>query len=179
MICWNADCDASGDGPIAWPGGLWTMFFGEGDRPRFGSGRTGRRIARPQARPPIGPWKRCSARSDSLRRKTCARGFSVPSNSSSAVCSALEQCQPPPSTLLLADWATRMGQDLFYPPNVGGWPEGRSWLSFAGVIARANFAAALVEGRLWNSDYQPDLRRARAAIARPPVWINPSSGLPN
>ncbi len=29
---------------------------------------------------------------------------------------------PPPSTLLLAEWIGRMGQDLFYPPNVFGWP---------------------------------------------------------
>ena len=72
---------------------------------------------------------------------------------------ALEQCQPPPSTLLLAEWTTRMGQDLFYPPNVGGWPEGRSWLSSRAVIARANFASSLVEGSLWNSNHKPDLRR--------------------
>src|SRR5262249_20209243 len=31
---------------------------------------------------------------------------------------ALEQLDPPPSTLLLADWITRIGHDLFYPPNV-------------------------------------------------------------
>ena len=72
---------------------------------------------------------------------------------------ALEQCQPPPSTVLLAEWTTRMGQDLFYPPNVGGWPEGRSWLSSRAVIARANFASALVEGGLWNSGRKPDVRR--------------------
>jgi hypothetical protein len=41
-----------------------------------------------------------------------------------------------------------MGQDLFYPPNVGGWSGGRDWLSGRYVIARANFAAALVEGKL-------------------------------
>jgi uncharacterized protein (DUF1800 family) len=60
---------------------------------------------------------------------------------------ALECLAPPPSTLLLAGWAARIGQDLFYPPNVGGWPGGRSWLSSRGLIARANFATALVEGR--------------------------------
>jgi uncharacterized protein (DUF1800 family) len=72
---------------------------------------------------------------------------------------SLELCQPPPSTVLLGEWATRMGQDLFYPPNVGGWPEGRSWLSSRGVVARANFAAALVDGGLWNSGHKPDVRR--------------------
>ncbi len=61
---------------------------------------------------------------------------------------ALEQFNPPPSTLLLAEWTGRIGQALFFPPNVGGWPGGRSWLSGRTVIARANFAAALVEGRL-------------------------------
>ena len=55
---------------------------------------------------------------------------------------------PPPSTLLLAEWTARMGQPLFEPPNVGGWPGGRSWLSGRGVVARANFGAAAVEGRL-------------------------------
>jgi len=63
---------------------------------------------------------------------------------------ALDLLEPPPSTLLLAEWASRMGQDLFYPPNVGGWNEGRSWLASRGLVARANFAAALAEGRLWN-----------------------------
>lgn len=62
----------------------------------------------------------------------------------------LELNSAPPSTLLLADWTGRMGQELFYPPNVGGWREGRAWLSSRTIIARANFAAALVAGRLWN-----------------------------
>jgi uncharacterized protein (DUF1800 family) len=72
---------------------------------------------------------------------------------------ALELCQPPPSTVLLAEWTSRMGQDLFYPPNVGGWAEGRSWLGSRAVIARANFASALVAGGLWNPDHKPDFMR--------------------
>ena len=60
---------------------------------------------------------------------------------------AFELLDPPPSTLVLADWAARLGQDLFYPPNVGGWPGGRSWLSTRTIVGRANYAAALVEGR--------------------------------
>ena len=59
----------------------------------------------------------------------------------------LELLDPPPSTLVMADWASRLGQDLFYPPNVGGWPGGRAWLTTRSVIGRANYAAALVEGR--------------------------------
>jgi uncharacterized protein (DUF1800 family) len=59
---------------------------------------------------------------------------------------ALELFDPPSSTLVLAEWTTRLGQDLFYPPNVGGWPGGRSWLTTRSVLGRARFALALVEG---------------------------------
>jgi uncharacterized protein (DUF1800 family) len=59
---------------------------------------------------------------------------------------ALELFDPPSSTLVLAEWAARLGQDLFYPPNVGGWPGGRTWLTTRSVIGRANCAVALVEG---------------------------------
>jgi uncharacterized protein (DUF1800 family) len=59
---------------------------------------------------------------------------------------AFELFDPPPSTLVLAEWITRLGQELFYPPNVGGWPGGRSWLSARALVSRTNFAAALVDG---------------------------------
>jgi uncharacterized protein (DUF1800 family) len=59
---------------------------------------------------------------------------------------ALGLFDPAPSTLALADWSARMGQDLFEPPNVGGWPGGRFWVTSRAFVAHANFAAALVEG---------------------------------
>jgi len=61
---------------------------------------------------------------------------------------ALELFAPSPSTVFLADWSARLGQDLFAPPNVGGWPGGRVWVSAQASIARANYAAVLVGGRL-------------------------------
>ncbi len=61
---------------------------------------------------------------------------------------ALELDDPPPSTVALAEEIALQGQDLFYPPNVGGWPGGRSWLEPRALVRRANFAAALVGGRL-------------------------------
>ncbi len=60
----------------------------------------------------------------------------------------LELDDPPPSTVALAEQIALQGQDLFYPPNVGGWPGGRSWLEPRALIRRANFAAALVAGRI-------------------------------
>jgi uncharacterized protein (DUF1800 family) len=62
---------------------------------------------------------------------------------------ALECFDPPPSSLVLGEWCSRLGQDLFYPPNVGGWTGGRDWLTTQAIIGRANYAAALVEGQLW------------------------------
>ncbi len=59
---------------------------------------------------------------------------------------ALELFDPAPSTLAMADWSARSGQDVFDPPNVGGWPVGRKWVHSRSLIARANYAAALVSG---------------------------------
>jgi uncharacterized protein (DUF1800 family) len=75
---------------------------------------------------------------------------------------ALECADPPPSTLVLAEWVTRIGQDLFYPPNVGGWGEGRAWLSSQAFVARANFAQALVSGQLARPAVPPDLAQLAA-----------------
>jgi uncharacterized protein (DUF1800 family) len=66
------------------------------------------------------------------------------------VARALECFEPTPSSLVLGEWAGRLGQELFYPPNVGGWPGGREWLTTRGIIGRANYAAALVGGQLWS-----------------------------
>jgi uncharacterized protein (DUF1800 family) len=37
-----------------------------------------------------------------------------------------------------------MGQVLFDPPNVGGWPENESWISSSSVVARVNFVNAVL-----------------------------------
>ncbi len=62
----------------------------------------------------------------------------------------LELNESPPSSMISAQWVERMGQNLFYPPNVGGWNEGRAWLGSRAIIARANFASALAQGELWH-----------------------------
>jgi uncharacterized protein (DUF1800 family) len=59
---------------------------------------------------------------------------------------ALELFDPPPNTLVLSEFAANIGQDLFHPPNVGGWPGGRSWITTRSAIGRHNFALALVGG---------------------------------
>jgi uncharacterized protein (DUF1800 family) len=38
----------------------------------------------------------------------------------------------------------QMGQVLFYPPNVAGWPGGTNWVTSQTIISRENFIAGLV-----------------------------------
>ena len=51
-----------------------------------------------------------------------------------------------------------MGLDLFYPPNVAGWPGSRTWLTTRTVIARANYAAAVVSGEVYRPTDIPNLQ---------------------
>jgi uncharacterized protein (DUF1800 family) len=64
---------------------------------------------------------------------------------------------PVPGTIVLAEWIKRLGQELFYPPNVGGWSGGRQWLSSRGLIARANFAMSLFSGGEPGQKLAPDV----------------------
>jgi uncharacterized protein (DUF1800 family) len=44
----------------------------------------------------------------------------------------------------------QMGQILFYPPNVAGWPGGANWLTSQTVIARENFVAGLMNSPMMD-----------------------------
>ena len=63
----------------------------------------------------------------------------------------------------LVKWLAAIGQSLFAPPNVKGWPGGRSWLNTSTVLARDNFATALALGTLW-SDQQSGPATATASV---------------
>lgn len=41
----------------------------------------------------------------------------------------------------------KMGQELFNPPNVGGWPSGRGWISTSSLLERFNFTNRLITAR--------------------------------
>ncbi len=51
----------------------------------------------------------------------------------------------------LVKWLGTMGQALFAPPNVKGWPGGRVWLNTSTVLERDNFASVLASGALWRT----------------------------
>jgi uncharacterized protein (DUF1800 family) len=62
--------------------------------------------------------------------------------------------RPLPQQVLVGPLSA-MGQPLFAPPNVKGWPGGATWLNTHTVLERSNFAAALAMGTLWT-DYSPE-----------------------
>ncbi len=43
--------------------------------------------------------------------------------------------------------ARTMGQELFNPPNVGGWTSGLGWISPGGILNRANYANKIATAR--------------------------------
>lgn len=53
---------------------------------------------------------------------------------------ACERFDPAPDFVELDGWLTRMGQRLFYPRSVAGWPDGLNWLRGPTLLARAEFA---------------------------------------
>ena len=58
-----------------------------------------------------------------------------------------------------------LGQPLFAPPNVKGWPGGKAWLNTATLLARANFAESLAMGTLWATrPPEPTTRAPASAI---------------
>jgi uncharacterized protein (DUF1800 family) len=62
-----------------------------------------------------------------------------------------------------------MGQPLFAPPNVRGWPGGKTWLNSATILARQNFAQVMT-GSEGNQQQPP---AAVAAPSAPPLVTPP------
>ncbi len=51
-----------------------------------------------------------------------------------------------PATLVTSQLLSRLGQDLFAPPNVKGWDGGLAWITTNNLLNRYNEAALLVQG---------------------------------
>lgn len=53
---------------------------------------------------------------------------------------------PVPEKAVLVDALRLMGQDLFFPPDVNGWPGGAAWINSNMLLVRYNFANYLLNG---------------------------------
>jgi uncharacterized protein (DUF1800 family) len=60
-----------------------------------------------------------------------------------------------------------MGQALYEPPNVGGWPLGAGWFSTSTMLARSNFAATLASSQksFLAVDLQPEASSPQGLMA--------------
>jgi uncharacterized protein (DUF1800 family) len=56
----------------------------------------------------------------------------------------LRALHAPQLSRLVVQSAQGMGQVLFDPPDVGGWPNNEAWISSNNVVARVNFVAAVL-----------------------------------
>ncbi len=74
-----------------------------------------------------------------------ARWAKIKSPTEFAVMTIRELQAPMSAVGRLGDMLNQMGQDLFYPPNVRGWLEGRNWINTRTLLARVNFASTLAE----------------------------------
>jgi hypothetical protein len=76
----------------------------------------------------------------------------------------------------LANRMAAMGQELFTPPNVKGWPHGKSWLNTSTVLARNNFAQQVASGRISEEVY--DVAGAFIGAAAVPAPVAPGGEPP-
>jgi uncharacterized protein (DUF1800 family) len=75
----------------------------------------------------------------------------------------------------LVHWIDAMGQVLFAPPNVKGWPGGQTWLNTSTVLERNNFAEALAMGTLWGNPLpEPTVMGAAASSNPAKTKVQPS-----
>ena len=64
-------------------------------------------------------------------------------------------------------WMSQMGQNIYDPPNVGGWPSNMGWLGAGGVLARYNTGVSFADRHV-NSAVLPGQTRLRATT--PQGW---------
>jgi len=82
---------------------------------------------------------------------------------------ALEVMRPTVAAEALGEACVRMGQSLYAPPSVAGWDGGPAWINSTALIARTNFALALLSkaDKEFGGRCHPDRLAARAGNRKP------------
>ena len=60
---------------------------------------------------------------------------------------AAQALRSPDASRLIATAGSGLGQSLFDPPDVSGWPNNEAWISSNTVVERVNYATSLLGGR--------------------------------
>ena len=64
-----------------------------------------------------------------------------------------------------------MGQTLFDPPNVAGWPGGAAWINSAALLQRVNFANAVATARGRRLRFDPEQLVNDRGVAEPETIV--------
>ena len=65
-----------------------------------------------------------------------------------------------------------MGQTLFDPPNVAGWPGGAAWINSAALLQRVNFANAVATARGRRLRFDPEQLVNDRGVTEPEAIVN-------
>ena len=76
----------------------------------------------------------------------------------------------------LVNRMSAMGQELFAPPNVKGWPHGKAWLNTSTVLARNNFAEQVAFGHIGEEG--PEVAYEIETVPPPPPGAKPAGNPP-
>jgi Protein of unknown function (DUF1800) len=72
----------------------------------------------------------------------------------------------------LAGLLKRLGQSIFFPPNVKGWPGGRSWINSSTLIGRANLVFDLLnDGNSSFAGGKLDQLAKRISVSDATSWL--------
>jgi uncharacterized protein (DUF1800 family) len=72
----------------------------------------------------------------------------------------------------LAGLLKRLGQSIFFPPNVKGWPGGRSWINSSTLIGRANLVFDLLnDGNSSFAGGKLDQLAKRISVSDAASWL--------
>ena len=85
---------------------------------------------------------------------------------------ACELFAPPPDLVDLEIHLTRMGQRLFFPTSVAGWPGGLAWLGGQELVARVNSVAWITESSQHGDGGQFDRLAKRYGRKSPESWLD-------
>ena len=94
-----------------------------------------------------------------------SRAGEEPGASSSSAATSSSACRRSNRTAL---WSrcTRMGQLLFFPPNVKGWDGGAAWLNSQTLLTRENFACASCANPKMDATRRGSRQALRRSIRR-------------
>jgi hypothetical protein len=71
-----------------------------------------------------------------------------------------------------------MGQTLFAPPNVKGWPGAQAWINTSTLLARQNYNQRLAMGMLWSEAVPRDTGFDRVEFEAPEPPLPPGATRP-